>query len=325
MGRLKDEKEKPVKTGKKIYAICEGLTEKQYLEYFQSYNRTAGYFDITIFEKKTFEVCQSERMQMVDLLDGIIALKTTGKYTPYMFVTIYLHNCLDCELNKIEYEYGKKKIYENLNYVRKSVLNDIKSFIDENGYVKDFEEIENLIRIKATNQPALEEYTECFNRDPSDLRNPECFTITDADRYFVIFDRDKEINNPSLRSNSEYKKIIDRCKDSGYDVLLSTPMFEFWLLLHHHDVPRGSYPPDLSQKMTILEELAEEETECNDWKHGSLDKVKSISEKRFESYYCTKSFKNAVSRSKKLDTNPYHLLDNIGSNVGIELESLLKP
>ena len=93
MGRKKDEKEAVVRAGKKVYAICEGLTEKIYLEHFQRCNRSIGHFEINVFEKISFEQSQSDRMRMVDMLTGMIDLMTKGRYTPYMYVTSYLHSC----------------------------------------------------------------------------------------------------------------------------------------------------------------------------------------------------------------------------------------
>ena len=221
-------------------------------------------------------------------------------------------------------EYDKAKIYKELNRIREKVMRSSEKFIDDDGYVCDFQSIEDCIRIEISKSYELNEYVNQMESGGKDLWDPSCATISDADRFFVVFDRDKEVNDANTRSDAEYKKVIDICEKKGYDVLLSTPMFEFWLLLHHHDVLPGSYPVDLSQKETILEELADWENKCKDWSCGSLDKVKNISSTRFDLYYNNDAFKTAVERSKKLETRPYHLLNSIGSSVGVELESLMR-
>lgn len=321
MGRVKDEKEKVIEAKRRIYAICEGLTEKQYLQYFQENNRSVGRFDIEIYEKESFDKNQSDRKRMVDMLTGIKILKIEGKYTPYMYITQYMHRCMDEELNSIEYD--KTRLYDELNKIRDRVMDKSDRFTNE-GYVSEYDVADELVREEISKNDYLSEYLNRFSIDYPDIRNPEPSTGFEIDRYYVVFDRDKDANDYSLRSDKEYREVLDRCRDLGYKVLLSTPLFEFWLLLHHKEILPGSYPADLSQKMTILEDLEESENQCNDWKNTRLDKVKSISKNRFNLYYNTSNFKKAVTRSKKLESDPYKLLDEIGSNVGLELESLMK-
>lgn len=322
MGRVKDEKEKVIEAKRRIYAICEGLTEKQYLQYFQENNRSVGRFDIEIYEKESFDKNQSNRMRMVDMLTGVKILKIEGEYTPYMYLTQYMHRCMDGELNSIEYD--KTKLYDELNKIRERVMKKSDCFINEKGYVSKYDVADELVREEISENYYLREYLNKFSIDYPDIRNPEPSIGFEIDRYYVVFDRDKEATDYSLRSDEEYRRVLNRCSELGYRVLLSTPLFEFWLLLHHKNVLPGSYPADLSQKMTILEDLEESENQCNDWKNTRLDKVKSISKKRFELYYNTNNFKKAVTRSKELESDPYKLLDEIGSNVGLELESLMK-
>ena len=322
MGRVKDEKEKVIEAKRHIYAICEGLTEKQYLQYFQENNRSVGRFDIEIYEKESFDKNQSNRRRMVDMLTGVKILKIEGEYTPYMYLTQYMHRCMDGELNSIEYD--KTKLYDELNKIRERVMKKSDCFINEKGYVSKYDVADELVREEISENYYLREYLNKFSIDYPDIRNPEPSIGFEIDRYYVVFDRDKEATDYSLRSDEEYRRVLNRCSELGYRVLLSTPLFEFWLLLHHKNVLPGSYPADLSQKMTILEDLEESENQCNDWKNTRLDKVKSISKKRFELYYNTNNFKKAVTRSKELESDPYKLLDEIGSNVGLELESLMK-
>ena len=327
MGRQKDKKESPVKAKKKVYAVCEGLTEKQYLEYFGNCNRTAGLFEILVYEKETFDRSQSDRMQLVYMLKGEMELKTNGKYTAYTYVTKYLHRCLDSELKNLD-DSEKKKVHENLNEVRDSVIKIIKNTrgcLDDDGFVKQFDSIEKLVKSEISRRSHLKHYSNCFEIDPSDLRDPELSTTADIDRYFVVFDRDLDLTHPEKHTVEDYRDVFKECDKNGYEVLLSTPFFEFWLLLHHLEPKPLEYMHDLSEKETILGKLKDAEKDgCDDWIVREIEGVKRISQKRFDRYYNMKQFEIATSRSKKLETDLEELLYASGTNIGIKLETLLK-
>lgn len=322
MGRQIDKKEAPVLTRKKVYAVCEGLTEKTYLKYFSEANRPAGSFEILVYEKETFDQSQSDRMQLVKMMKGELELQIHCRYTPYTYVSKYIHRCLDTELNGIEY--SKERIYKSLNRIRVHVAENADEWLDDQGFVRAFASLEDMVKKEVADDPNLSEYIDCFDGDQPDLRHPEPSTVSKIDRYFVVFDRDLDLNNPGIRTKIEYKKVFDECKKNGYEVLLSTPMFEFWLLLHHYDIIPGSYPADLSQKDTILEELKyTEEKGCRDWSQKKLEDVKGISEKRFREFYNPDEFQKALTRSKVLCVDIDELLETAGSNVGVKLNSLI--
>lgn len=47
---------------------------------------------------------------------------------------------------------------------------------------------------------------------------------------------------------------------------MSTPLFEFWLLMHHESAVITGYKSDLGEKGIILEELRHfEKDDCKDW------------------------------------------------------------
>ena len=131
---------------------------------------------------------------------------------------------------------------------------------------------------------------------------------------FVVFDRDLDPNCPELRTDEEYGMVLNMCQSLGFEPLVSTPMFEFWLLLHHEGVDVTAYGPSLLYKNDILRDLE------------SLEggRSKGISQRRFDRFYLG-TFPRAVdaSRTPPLTTDPRRLVDTPGTNVGVELESLL--
>lgn len=320
MGRQKDVKESSVKTRRIVYIICEGLTEIEYLKNFNLLNRTTGKFEITFpYRKDTFDRRQTDRMQLVDMLYGEVELQRTGKFTTYRFVTEILHVMFDDEVLP----------ETNVNELRDFIISYLESRgLHKNDYSYDFESMKKMIMDCMCENKKFDYCSKLCDIDNSDRWHPKPKTsIKDIDRYFIVFDRDLRANcfeRERIDSELQYESVFKRCEELGYEVLMSTPLFEIWLLMHHANSDTYYGSPDLSSKMSILNNLKlYEQDGCDDWDLAELDKVKRISKDRLELYYNENGFKTAVKKSKGQETNLYKLLNNVGTNVGIKLESLL--
>ena len=133
------------------------------------------------------------------------------------------------------------------------------------------------------------------------------------DRVFVVFDRDLDPNCPELRTREEYHRVLDMCEDLGYVPVVSTPMFELWLLLHHEDADVSGIGPTLLYKDAIEDMLEDLE----------LYAGKRITRERFDRYY-RDTFPLAVeaSRREPLTTDLRSLENMTGTRVGVELADL---
>ena len=144
-----------------------------------------------------------------------------------------------------------------------------------------------------------------------------------TDRKFIIFDRDydnfwtKEQKEKYQRTDKDYEEIISFCSDSSrnYEVLLSTPCFEFWLLMHHENANYKGI--DRTTREIVYERLGK--LEGFDYRDEKA--LKNI-DKRYKDNY-KDTFDYAVEQSKTFATDPRVLIKEIGSNVGIKLKSLL--
>lgn len=335
MGRAESTPQKTIRSKRTICIICEGLTERKYMENFGITHRNVGRIEIEVrfpFEKEYFDRGQSDRMELTKMMYGSLMLRNEGKYTSYMYVTDYLHHHLDSILKEMDKEVRlerrkreeEKEIWDAINKVRSKVVESSHKYV-ENGFVTDFESIEQLIKKEIGNNYRLKSYRKKFDENCFDLRNPEAKTsIPDIDRHFVMFDRDFDSEHPNLRTDEEYLSIFKYCKSLKYTVLLSTPFFEFWLLMHHKEATIDDCLHTLREKDKILRRLKKYEQDgCKDW-NQKLDKVKGISPDRFTKYYNVDGFNTAVRRSKTLPTDLEQLLIFAGTNIGVELEALLK-
>lgn len=268
------------------------------------------------------------------MIRGHVELKTRGRYTPFRYVTAVLLSSWKNEWERREEEMRRlsdeekearieerAKLLEGIWRLRSEIIRDSGKALDAEGYVEDYDEMDRIIRRHAEGR--LDGWGDLLSFDPG-LRQPVSRTsFGDLDKVFVVFDRDREMYS-SKRTDDEYRKLFGECRALGYDILLSTPMFEFWLLLHHEGVDAGDFSPYLDYKHEVLEALRDREAAgCRDWDLG-VDGVKDISKERLSRFYGNRGFATALEQSKKLPTDPEGLLNAVGSNVGIELRALLE-
>lgn len=211
---------------------------------------------------------------------------------------------------------------DDLKNMRKQILYDyeIKRIV-KSGLVskKEKERLFDLITKKYIGRDSAfrEEYTKELKDtfDKSGIWDSNSKKEIKNDRKFVVFDRDYNFNESKSDYNT-YLRIIEDCEKLGYDVLLSTPDFEIWLLMHH-DVDCSKY--DYRTKRDILNDLL-----C---KLEGIEKtdIKKIDDSRFLRNYNKERFQQALKKSLELETNPKALLIYGGSNVGEKLNSLLHP
>ena len=134
---------------------------------------------------------------------------------------------------------------------------------------------------------------------------------SELDEIWLVFDRDKQ--NVSEEQLDEIKQ---KCNDLGYNIALSNPKFEFWLLCHFEDIEQ--YP---------LKKLLEDRSVST--KHTFMSKKLT---KLLPSGYGNKKiiFFNdltwridlAIEQSKKFATDFESLKDQLGTNIGLLIEKM---
>ncbi|MGF7138385.1 RloB family protein [Roseimarinus sediminis] len=143
------------------------------------------------------------------------------------------------------------------------------------------------------------EYWEAHGVDPNEL--------------WMVVDRDQQNVN-----KDQLLKIIKRCKIEGYNLALSNPTFEFWLLLHLTSIELYNKEILLSNpKATAKSKKRYLEKELSKLL-GGYNKNKLHFEK-FE-----KGIKDAVSRAKELSVDNLAIIDELGTSVCLLVEKLIK-
>ncbi|GAA0066564.1 MAG: RloB family protein [Clostridium perfringens] len=125
------------------------------------------------------------------------------------------------------------------------------------------------------------------------------------DEINIILDRDFK-----SFTEEQFKEVIDICKKNNYNLGLTNPCFEFWLLLHHtdcieeFDIEEIKLNPKISSRRNYL-------GKCLVKKLGSYKKDKIRFEKDFKD-----NIPIAIKNAEKYCRDVEKLKDNVGSSVG---------
>jgi len=135
------------------------------------------------------------------------------------------------------------------------------------------------------------------------------------DELWVVWDREK------VNARKEHiLKILPECKEKNYNIAMTNPLFEFWLLLHVNDITK--YDNEILY--------------INDWDTPSknrryIDKELSnilsngYNKKNFNREIVTKNnIDKALEQEKFFETKVENIMDNLGSNIGDLIRSIFK-
>lgn len=140
---------------------------------------------------------------------------------------------------------------------------------------------------------------------------------SEQDEFCIVVDSD-----PNSHSVKQLTEISNKCNDKGYHFYISSPCFEFWLLLHLCDVK--------SEFAGRIDDILNNQVTSN--KHSYVSKAvremaghsKNISKRVFEEKYLS-NVEHAISQSKNFETDVSSLIGSgsIGTNMA-DLFSLLR-
>jgi len=135
----------------------------------------------------------------------------------------------------------------------------------------------------------------------------------DADEAWIVIDRDSQ-NNPI----KVLKEIILECKKNDYNLALTNPLFELWLLMHIEDITK--YDKDIlkkNEKVNSKKRFLDKEL-SNKLKAG-------YNKKRFNKNIVTKeNIKFAIKQSENLETNLEKILYDVGTTLSLLLNKIIK-
>lgn len=144
-----------------------------------------------------------------------------------------------------------------------------------------------------------------------DLKNGKFTYDKEIDKVCFVIDRD-----PQNLSEIQLDDFIDNCKQNNYEVYLSNPTFEFFLIMHDDKVLKIDRQEILENRRDgrrgkrFLEKKLSEYFECN---------KTNLNFRKFKPNI-QKAIKNEKQFCEALDRLKYE----VGSNVGILLDSMIE-
>lgn len=131
------------------------------------------------------------------------------------------------------------------------------------------------------------------------------------DTLNMVIDRDKD-----SFTDEQYDKVVKFCEDNNVNIYVSNPCFELWLLMHFDEFDKEN-PDDLflNKKVNTSGKryLEKRLNEICKYKKNSIDFSK------FEP-----GIKKAIQREKKLAEDVTKIKYELGTNVGILVNNILK-
>lgn len=347
MAGRRDFAEEPARSlVKRVFVIYEGReTEKGYFDCFRNVYGLSDVFTYEKAPKERYDIDNTWRMQMKDLLHGFVILHTKGRFTPFYFSKIILDAIFD--ENGIDPDSMTKRMRDDFYSIRKEscseMLNKSRGIVSD-GLVDSGKlgEAMNLVLKKA--EYRLKKYQLRLSIPPDSVfigDNSCADFIRGTDHIFMVIDRDFDYTKDSTageREDKSYDEIIRECEKKGIEVLLSNPDFEFWMLLHHDllngepidywDIGTGIGARDrVNDAMFSIEKGKTKTVSYFDKTDGRTKYrlTKIIDLPRFRNFYEGR-FDFAVANSQTLAIELLGsdgLVRNAGSNVGVKLKELM--
>lgn len=136
---------------------------------------------------------------------------------------------------------------------------------------------------------------------------------------WVVWDREKV-----QKRKDDILKILPACKEKNYNIAITNPLFEFWLLLHIVDILE--YDNDILYKNDWMspsknKRFIEKELLSKLYWIGGYNKKKG----QFNKNIITKdNILKALEKEKLFENKFEDILDNLGSNMGELINKILK-
>lgn len=136
------------------------------------------------------------------------------------------------------------------------------------------------------------------------LANSEVIFDKNFDKVCIIVDRDRQ----SFKAD-QYDYVVDQCQIHGFDLFVSNPCFEFWLLLHYAEIDKLDRPtllanPKVTTKKSFTEKMLSERLQGYKKNDLKFDKIKG-------------GIDLAIEQEKQFCQELVGLRNELGSNVGL--------
>lgn len=136
---------------------------------------------------------------------------------------------------------------------------------------------------------------------------------SEIDHICIIVDRDKDSFVVNDRVN-QYQYVLDACKSNGFDLYITNPCFEFWLLLHFDDCIK-------LDESKLLENP--KITKNKNYTEVELNKLMKFKKNKYDADSLVKNLPKAITNEKNYCEDLNSLENTVGSNLGKLFDSII--
>lgn len=306
--------------GERTQVFATDKTCKKYFLVYEGSNTEVIYFDRICSMREEIGISP-----LIELIPIIKSYSEKGWSNPKKILDRIIENLEETKTKQISFEtllnrimdcFYEMKIITTSKVQAKSIWKTMCRVCEKelskklNSDVEDVEETFNLIL------QALEKEYELGNvvLDISNIIKEGDFTYSEGfDQICLIVDRDRE-SFVSTPENNQYTYVMNKCREKGFELYVTNPCFEFWLLMHFDEVFELDKDKVLSNpKVTTKRRYVEQELRrvWPGYKKSSYKAEKLI-----------RNIDKAINNEKKFCEDIVKLENSIGSNIGKLIESL---
>lgn len=150
--------------------------------------------------------------------------------------------------------------------------------------------------------------------DISEIIKASVITYAEGfDKICLIVDRDKE-SFFAVPENNQYKYVLEKCKQNGFDFYVTNPCFEFWLLLHFAQVFELDRDKLLENpKVTAKRRYTE---------HELRKLLRGYSKSNYDAELLIEKVDIAIKNAEAFCNDIQRLQNEVGTNLGDLITSL---
>ena len=262
---------------------------------------------------------------LIELIPIIRSYSEEGWSNPKKILGRIIENLEESKAERISYEtllnrmmdyFYETKVITTSKVLAKSIWNTMVRICAEDLKKMLQAEVEN---IEADCNAILELLTKEYDighviSGISDIIRDGGLTYAEGfDQICLIVDRDKD-SFSALPGNDQYGYVVDKCKEKGFQLCITNPCFEFWLLLHFDEVFELDTDKLLENpKITVKRRYAEQEL------HRIYPRYKKSS---YQAEELVKNIDKAIQNEKKFCEDIKGLESSVGSNIGRLIEEM---
>ena len=262
---------------------------------------------------------------LIELVPIIRSYSEEGWSNPKKILDRIIENLEESKAERMSYEtllnrmmdyFYETKVITTSKVLAKSIWKTMVRICIENLQKSLQEEIENIETACSTILEFLKQEYDIAHviSDISDIIKDGGLTYAEGfDQICLIIDRDKE-SFLALPENNQYEYVVEMCKEKEFQLCITNPCFEFWLLLHFDDVFGLDTNKLLENpKVTSKRRYAEQEL------HRIFPRYKKSS---YPAEEFVKNIDKAIQNEKEFCEDIMGLESSVGSNIGKLIENM---